>query len=100
MSYSERKGSRMNTQFDEELNRFINVLEKQITSVEIEYDNLLIDIGKETMSVLSEDGVTPILSLYQGAYRKKKLLDMMINEINTLNTARELLVGIDKVRNH
>ena len=90
----------MNTQFDEELNRFINVLEKQITSVEIEYDNLLIDIGKETMSVLSEDGVTPILSLYQGAYRKKKLLDMMINEINTLNTARELLVGIDKVRNH
>ena len=90
----------MNTQFDEELNRFINVLEKQITSVEIEYDNLLIDIGKETMSVLSEDGVTPILSLYQGAYRKKKLLDMMINEISTLNTARELLVGIDKVRNH
>ena len=90
----------MNTQFDEELNRFINVLEKQITSVEIEYDNLLIDIGKETMSVLSEDGVTPILSLYQGAYRKKKLLDMMINEITTLNTARELLVGIDKVRNH
>ena len=90
----------MNTQFDEELNRFINVLEKQITSVEIEYDNLLIDIGKETMSVLSEDGVTPILSLYQEAYRKKKLLDMMINEINTLNTARELLVGIDKVRNH
>ena len=90
----------MNTQFDEELNRFINVLEKQITSVEIEYDNLLIDIGKETMSVLSEDGVTPILSLYQGADRKKKLLDMMINEINTLNTARELLVGIDKVRNH
>ena len=90
----------MNTQFDEELNRFINVLEKQITSVEIEYDNLLIDIGKETMSVLSEDGVTPILSLYQGAYQKKKLLDMMINEINTLNTARELLVGIDKVRNH
>ena len=100
MSYNERKGRRMNTQFDEELNRFINVLEKQITSVEIEYDNLLIDIGKETMSVLSEDGVTPILSLYQGAYRKKKLLDMMINEINTLNTARELLVGIDKVRNH
>ncbi len=90
----------MNTQFDEELNRFINVLEKQITSVEIEYDNLLIDIGKETMSVLSEDGVTPILSLYQGADRKQKLLDMMINEINTLNTARELLVGIDKVRNH
>ena len=69
-------------------------------SVEIEYDNLLIDIGKETMSVLSEDGVTPILSLYQGADRKQKLLDMMINEINTLNTARELLVGIDKVRNH
>lgn len=100
MSYSERKGRRMNTQFDEELNRFINVLEKQITSVEIEYDNLLIDIGKETMSVLSEDGVTPILSLYQGADRKQKLLDMMINEINTLNTARELLVGIDKVRNH
>ena len=90
----------MNTQFDEELNRFINVLEKQITSVEIEYDNLLIDIGKETMSVLSEDGVTPILSLYHGAYQKKKLLDMMINEINTLNTARELLVGIDKVRTH
>ena len=90
----------MNTQFDEELNRFINVLEKQITSVEIEYDNLLIDIGKETMSVLSEDGVTPILSLYQGADRKQKLLDMMINEINTMNTARELLVGIDKVRNH
>ena len=90
----------MNTQFDEELNRFINVLEKQITSVEIEYDNLLIDIGKETMSVLSEDGVTPILSLYQGADRKQKLLDMMINEINTLNAARELLVGIDKVRNH
>lgn len=90
----------MNTQFDEELNRFINVLEKQITSVEIEYDNLLIDIGKETMSVLSEDGVTPILSLYQWADRKQKLLDMMINEINTLNTARELLVGIDKVRNH
>ena len=90
----------MNTQFDEELNRFINVLEKQITSVEIEYDNLLIDIGKETMSVLSEDGVTPILSLYQGADRKQQLLDMMINEINTLNTARELLVGIDKVRNH
>ena len=90
----------MNTQFDEELNRFINVLEKQITSVEIEYDNLLIDIGKETMSVLSEDGVTPILSLYQGADRKQKLLDMMISEINTLNTARELLVGIDKVRNH
>ena len=90
----------MNTQFDEELNRFINVLEKQITSVEIEYDNLLIDIGKETMSVLSEDGVTPILSLYQGADRKQKLLDMMINEITTLNTARELLVGIDKVRNH
>ena len=90
----------MNTQFDEELNRFINVLEKQITSVEIEYDNLLIDIGKETMSVLSEDGVTPILSLYQGADRNQKLLDMMINEINTLNTARELLVGIDKVRNH
>ena len=90
----------MNTQFDEELNRFINVLEKQITSVEIEYDNLLIDIGKETMSVLSEDGVTPILSLYQGADRKQKLLDMMINEINTLNSARELLVGIDKVRNH
>ena len=90
----------MNTQFDEELNSFINVLEKQITSVEIEYDNLLIDIGKETMSVLSEDGVTPILSLYQGADRKQKLLDMMINEINTLNTARELLVGIDKVRNH
>ena len=100
MSYSERKGRRMNTQFDEELNRFINVLEKQITSVEIEYDNLLIDIGKETMSVLSEDGVTPILSLYQGADRKQKLLDMMINEINTLNAARELLVGIDKVRNH
>ena len=90
----------MNTQFDEELNRFINVLEKQITSVEIEYDNLLIDIGKETMSVLSEDGCTPILSLYQGADRKQQLLDMMINEINTLNTARELLVGIDKVRNH
>ena len=90
----------MNTQFDEELNRFINVLEKQITSVEIEYDTLLIDIGKETMSVLSEDGVTPILSLYQGADRKQKLLDMKINEINTLNTARELLVGIDKVRNH
>ena len=90
----------MNTQFDEELNRFINVLEKQITSVEIEYDNLLIDIGKETMSVLSEDGVTPILSLYQGAERKQNLLDMMINEINSLNTARELLVGIDKVRNH
>ena len=90
----------MNTQFDEELNRFINVLEKQITSVEIEYDNLLIDIGKETMSVLSEDGVTPILSLYRGADRKQQLLDMMISEINTLNTARELLVGIDKVRNH
>ena len=90
----------MNTQFDEELNRFINVLEKQITSVEIEYDNLLIDIGKETMSVLSADGVTPILSLYQGADRKQKLLDMMISEINTLNAARELLVGIDKVRNH
>ena len=70
----------MNTQFDEELNRFINVLEKQITSVEIEYDNLLID--------------------YHGEYQKQKLLDMMINEINTLNTARELLVGIDKVRNH
>ena len=89
----------MNTQFDEELNRFINVLEKQITSVEIEYDNLLIDIGKETMSVLSEDGCTPILSLYRGADRKQQLLDMMINEINTLNAARELLVGIDKVRN-
>ena len=70
----------MNTQFDEELNRFINVLEKQITSVEIEYDNLLID--------------------YHGEYQKKKLLDMMISETNTLNTARELLVGIDKVRNH
>ena len=90
----------MNTQFDEELNRFINVLEKQITSVEIEYDNLLIDIGKETMSVLPEDGCTPLLSLYRVVYRKQLLLDMMINEINTLNTARELLVGIDKVRNH
>ena len=90
----------MNTQFDEELNRFINVLEKQITSVEIEYDNLLIDIGKETMSALSENDSTMLLSLSQGADRKQKLLDMMINEINTLNTARELLVGIDKVRNH
>ena len=90
----------MNTQFDEELNRFINVLEKQITSVEIEYDNLLIDIGKETMSALSEHDSTMLLSLSQGADRKQKLLDMMINEINTLNTARELLVGIDKVRNH
>ena len=90
----------MNTQFDEELNRFINVLEKQITSVEIEYDNLLIDIGKETMSALSEHDSIMLLSLSQGADRKQKLLDMMINEINTLNTARELLVGIDKVRNH
>ena len=90
----------MNTQFDEELNRFINVLEKQITSVEIEYDNLLIDIGKEASCVLAEDGYTPIISLYQWADRKQKLLDMLINEINTLNTARELLVGIDKVRNH
>ena len=90
----------MNTQFDEELNRFINVLEKQITSVEIEYDNLLIDIGKETMSALSENDRTMLLSLSQGADRNQKLLDMMINEINTLNTARELLVGIDKVRNH
>ena len=90
----------MNTQFDEELNRFINVLEKQITSVEIEYDNLLIDIGKETMSALSEHDSTMLLSLSQGADRNQKLLDMMINEINTLNTARELLVGIDKVRNH
>ena len=63
MSYSERKGRRMNTQFDEELNRFINVLEKQITSVEIEYDNLLID--------------------YHGEHQKKKLLDMMINEITS-----------------
>ena len=89
----------MNTQFDEELNRFINVLEKQITSVEIEYDNLLIDIGKETMSALSEHDSTMLLSLSQGADRKQKLLDMMINEINTLNAARELLVGIDKVRN-
>ena len=90
----------MNTQFDEELNRFINVLEKQITSVEIEYDNLLIDIGKEASCVLAEDSYTPIISLYQWADRKQQLLDMMINEINTLNTARELLVGIDKVRNH
>lgn len=90
----------MNTQFDEELNRFINVLEKQITSVEIEYDNLLIDIGKETMSALSENDSTMLLAISQGADRKQKLLDMMINEINTLNTARELLVGIDKVRNH
>ena len=89
----------MNTQFDEELNRFINVLEKQITSVEIEYDNLLIDIGKETMCVLSEDGYTPIISLYQWADRKQKQLDMMVSEIDTLNAARELLVGIDKVRN-
>ena len=90
----------MNTQFDEELNRFINVLEKQITSVEIEYDNLLIDIGKETMSALSEHDSTMLLSLSQGADWNQKLLAMMINEINTLNTARELLVGIDKVRNH
>ena len=90
----------MNTQFDEELNRFINVLEKQITSVEIEYDNLLIDIGKETMSALSENDSTMLLAISQGSDRKQKLLDMMINEINTLNTARELLVGIDKVRNH
>lgn len=90
----------MNTQFDEELNRFINVLEKQITSVEIEYDNLMIDIGKETMSALSENDSTMLLAISQGADRKQKLLDMMINEINTLNTARELLVGIDKVRNH
>ena len=90
----------MNTQFDYELNRFINVLEKQITSVEIEYDNLLIDIGKETMSALSEHDSTMLLSLSQGADWNQKLLAMMINEINTLNTARELLVGIDKVRNH
>ena len=100
MSYSERKGRRMNTQFDEELNRFINVLEKQITSVEIEYDNLLIDIGKETMSALSKNDSTMLLSISQGADRKQQLLDMMVSEIDTLNAARELLVGIDKVRNH
>ena len=90
----------MNTQFDEELNRFINVLEKQITSVEIEYDNLLIDIGKETMSALSKNDSTMLLSISQGADRKQQLLDMMVSEIDTLNAARELLVGIDKVRNH
>ena len=90
----------MNTQFDEELNRFINVLEKQITSVEIEYDNLLIDIGKETMRALSKNDSTMLLSISQGADRKQQLLDMMVSEIDTLNAARELLVGIDKVRNH
>ena len=90
----------MNTQFDEELNRFINVLEKQITSVEIEYDNLLIDIGKETMSALSKNDSTMLLSISQRADRKQQLLDMMVSEIDTLNAARELLVGIDKVRNH